>query len=131
MAKVGGTISTTASGQVHPDYVFQKYFTGISTLNEDYTFKNLTEIEHFVKQNNHLPGVKSAAAIKAQGFWDLGEASRINLEKIEELFLHTIEQEKKIKALESANKTMANEMDLLKEQLEEIKKLVLAKNTNE
>ena len=111
-----------------PDYVFQKYFTGTSTLNEDYTFKNLTEIEYFVKQNKHLPGVKSAAAIKAQGFWDLGEASRINLEKIEELFLHIIEQEKKIKALESANKTMANEMDLLKEQLAEIKKLVLAKN---
>ncbi|KAJ1464796.1 C-terminal domain of CHU protein family-domain-containing protein, partial [Baffinella frigidus] len=120
---VGGTISTTISGQVHPDYVFQKYFLGKSILNPNYEFTNLSEIEEFVKANNHLPGIKSAAAIKEQGFWDLGEASRINLEKIEELFLHTIEQEKKIKQLEATNKNMASEVEALKAQMEEIKKL--------
>jgi peptidoglycan hydrolase CwlO-like protein len=80
-----------------------------------------------VKKNNHLPGIKSAAAIKEQGFWDLGEASRLNLEKIEELFLHTIEQEKKIKELKSSNKNMASEVEALKAQMEEIKKLLLEK----
>ncbi|SKB68766.1 hypothetical protein, partial [Maribacter arcticus] len=124
---VGGTISTTISGQVHPDYVFQKYYLGNSILNSNYEFTNLSEIEEFVKENNHLPGIKSAAAIKEQGFWDLGEASRINLEKIEELFLHTIEQEKKIKELESSNKNMATEVETLKAQMEEIKKLLLEK----
>jgi len=124
---VGGTISTTISGQVHPDYVFQKYFLGNSILNPNYDFKELSEIEEFVKANNHLPGIKSAASIKEQGFWDLGEASRINLEKIEELFLHTIEQEKKIKELESSNKNMATEVEALKAQMEEIKKLLLEK----
>ena len=110
-----------------PDYVFQKYFLGNSILNPNYDFKELSEIEEFVKANNHLPGIKSAAAIKEQGFWDLGEASRINLEKIEELFLHTIEQEKKIKQLESTNKNMASEVEALKAQMEEIKKLLLEK----
>ena len=120
----------TASGLITestPDYVFQKYFLGNSILNPNYEFKELSEIEKFVKENNHLPDIKSAAAIKKQGFWDLGEASRINLEKIEELFLHTIEQEKKIKELESTNKNMASEVEALKAQMEEIKKLLLEK----
>ncbi|MFD0799220.1 bZIP transcription factor, partial [Maribacter chungangensis] len=110
-----------------PDYVFQKYFTGTSTLNENYTFKSLQEIEAFVTQHQHLPGVQSASEIKKQGYWNLGEASRINLEKIEELFLHTIEQEKKINQLKQANETMASEVQLLKAQMEEIKKMLSAK----
>ncbi|WP_405383635.1 beta strand repeat-containing protein [Maribacter sp. LLG6340-A2] len=130
---VDGDIRTegaiTASGAITggiPDYVFQKYFLGNSILNPNYEFKDLLEIEKFVKQYNHLPGIQSASAIKEQGFWDLGEASRINLEKIEELFLHTIEQEKKIKALEASNKNMATELQILKQQMEEIKNLMLA-----
>ncbi|SNR82423.1 hypothetical protein SAMN04488009_0250, partial [Maribacter sedimenticola] len=123
---IGGTV-TVQTVVVHPDYVFQKYFLGNSILNPKYKFQSLEEIEAFVKENNHLPGIQSAAAIKEQGFWNLGEASRINLEKIEELFLHTIEQEKKIKALETTNKDMANEIELLKAQMEEIKQLMLEK----
>jgi hypothetical protein len=112
---------------VQPDYVFQKYFLGNSILDPNYEFKKLSEIEDFIKQNKHLPGVQSEAAIKEQGFWNLGEASRINLEKIEELFLHTIEQEKKIKALESANQAINTEMEALKTQMEEIKKMLVEK----
>ncbi len=104
-----------------PDYVFQKYFTGTSALNENYKFQSLQEIENFVKQNEHLPGVKAAAEIKEQGFWNLGEASRINLEKIEELFLHTIEQEKKIKELQSKNESLSEELESLKKDISEIK----------
>ena len=122
----GGFFSSNQTIDI-PDYVFQKYFIGKSKLNPNYQFSNLSFIENFIKSNHHLPGVKSAATIKEQGFWDLGEASIINLEKIEELFLHTIEQEKKIKALESANENMSNEMESLKAQLAEIKKMVLEK----
>ena len=120
-----------AGTQIHPDYVFQKYFSGNSILNPEYEFTTLSQIEEFVKENNHLPGIKSAKAIKEQGFWDLGEASRINLEKIEELFLHTIEQEKKIKELEAANNNIATEMASLKAQLQEIKALLQAKSNKE
>ncbi|MEP2238418.1 MAG: hypothetical protein ABJI22_08665 [Maribacter sp.] len=122
----------TASGTITtvPDYVFQKYFIGNSILNPNYEFSNLSEIETFVKENNHLPGIKSAAAIKEQGFWDLGEASRVNLEKIEELFLHTIEQEKKIKELQSTNDNMSTELEALKAQMEEIKTMLLEKKNN-
>jgi hypothetical protein len=127
-----GDISTTSDviGANIPDYVFQKYFTGTAALKDSYQFQSLEEIAAFVEQNQHLPGVQSAAAVKAQGFWNLGEASRINLEKIEELFLHTIEQEQKINELQQTNETMATEVELLKVQLEEIKKMVLTKDNH-
>jgi hypothetical protein len=117
----------TASGTITenvPDYVFQKYFTGTSSLNNNYRFKSLKEIEDFIKQKNHLPGIKSADEIINQGFWNLGEASKNNLEKIEELFLHTIEQEKKIKSLKSKNEELAEELDSVKKDLAEIKALL-------
>jgi hypothetical protein len=127
-----GDISTTSDviGANIPDYVFQKYFTGTAALKDSYQFQSLEEIAAFVEQNQHLPGLQSAAAVKAQGFWNLGEASRINLEKIEELFLHTIEQEQKINELQQTNETMATEVELLKVQLEEIKKMVLTKDNH-
>ncbi|WP_299326430.1 hypothetical protein [uncultured Maribacter sp.] len=124
-----GTISATGYITV-PDYVFQKYFLGNSILNPNYEFSNLSEIEKFVKENNHLPGIKSAKEIKEQGFWDLGEASRVNLEKIEELFLHTIEQEKKIKELQSTNDNMSTELEALKAQMTEIKTMLLEKQND-
>ena len=128
---VGGNISTTISGQVHPDYVFQKYFTGMSVLNDDYKFQSLEEIEKFVKKNNHLPGIKSADQVKKEGSWNLSESNIQNLEKIEELFLHTIEQEKKIKILTSEKEELAQKLESLQKDVAEIKQLLLTKNTKE
>ncbi|MGB2761809.1 MAG: hypothetical protein WBC58_17740, partial [Maribacter stanieri] len=88
------------------------------------------KIEAFVKENKHLPGIQSAQAVKEQGFWNVSESSRVNLEKIEELFLHTIEQEKKIKELKAANTNMQTEMEALKAQMEEIKSMLLEKENN-
>ncbi|WP_282051071.1 hypothetical protein [Maribacter aquivivus] len=113
-----------------PDYVFQKYFLGNSILNPNYEFNDLAEIEAFVKENNHLPGIQSAQVVKEQGFWNVSESSRVNLEKIEELFLHTIEQEKKIKELQSTNDNMSTELEALKAQMAEIKTMLLEKQNN-
>ncbi|MDE3743890.1 bZIP transcription factor, partial [Maribacter polysaccharolyticus] len=107
-----------------PDYVFQKYYLGTSILNKEYTFNSLPEIERYIKKKHHLPGVKSAKEIKEQGFWNLGEASRINLEKIEELFLHTIAQEKKIDQLQKENQTLTQELEALKGDIALIKQLL-------
>ncbi|UWX54147.1 bZIP transcription factor [Maribacter litopenaei] len=127
-ATFNGDVNVTGTHTPVPDYVFQKYFTGTSSLNEGYTFKTLSEIEKFVRKNNHLPGIQSAQEIKAQGFWNLGEASRINLEKIEELFLHTIEQEKKIESLQKENTQLAKELEALKSQVETIQKMLAKDN---
>ena len=85
-------------------------------------------MENFLRENNHLPGIKSAKEIKSQnGKWNLTEGSLKNLEKIEELFLHTIEQEKKIKALKNENANLLNEVEALKRDIELIKELLATK----
>lgn len=113
---------------VAPDFVFQKYFNGFSSLNDEYEFKSLDEIESFVKQHNHLPGIKSAYEIINSGEYRLTESSLGHLEKIEELFLHTIEQENKIKSLRSENETLTDELNAIKKDLEEIKSMLKKSN---
>ena len=77
----------------HPDYVFESYYDGSSDFNKNYALPT------FVKANKHLPGVQSRADIDAAGRWNISENIRTNLEKVEELYLHTIAQEKEIEAL--------------------------------
>jgi len=60
----------------------------------------LEEVEAYTKANHHLPEVPSAATIKEEGL-QLKEMTTILLQKVEELTLYTIEQEKRIKTLEA------------------------------
>jgi len=70
------------------DYVFA----------EDYRLAPLSEVEAHIKEHKHLPGIPSAAKIEQEGV-SLGEMQAKFLQKIEELTLHQIEQEKNINAL--------------------------------
>ena len=53
--------------------------------------------------------------IESKGHWNVSENVRTNLEKIEELYLHTIEQQKEIE-------TLKNTLNVLLKELEQIKK---------
>ncbi|NNC33574.1 MAG: bZIP transcription factor, partial [Croceitalea sp.] len=121
---VGGTV-TVGGTQVHPDYVFEKYFNGVSLLKNDYEFMPLLQLEAYLKKYHHLPGIKSAAQVIKEQSWDLGASNIQNLEKIEELFLHTIEQEKKLETLKAENDSLAKELNSMKKDLEMIKSLLL------
>ncbi len=83
-----------------PDYVFA----------EDYQLKSIEELAAYIEANHHLPGVKSAQEFETQGvntvntMWSL-------LEKIEELTLYTIAQEK---ALEEKDEQLAEVLQRLK-----------------
>ena len=83
-----------------PDYVFETYYKGNSDLKPSYTMPTLEEVEAYTKANNHLPEVPSAEAFKKDGL-ELKDMSMLLLQKIEELTLYTIEQEKRIKLLEA------------------------------
>lgn len=72
-----------------PDYVFKS----------DYNLMPLKELEKFIQVNGHLPNVQSAADIKENGL-DLGESNRILTEKVEELTLYLIEQQKLIEKMQ-------------------------------
>ena len=89
-----------ASGTITPDYVFKEYYDK-NDANKEYDFKSLKEIEQFVKKHKHLPGVPSEKDIEEQGGIIVNRATEINLEKIEELYIHLIEMEKRLSLLET------------------------------
>ncbi len=80
-----------------PDYVFS----------DSYVLPDLERLEKYVKTNKHLPGVPTESDVKANGI-DVGEMNSILLQKIEELTLLLIEQQKQInkqgELIESLNK---------------------------
>ena len=86
-------------GAVAPDYVFESYFEGQSSLKPDYRMSSIDELAEYVEQHHHLPGVPSAAELEKTGV-SLKEMNLLLLEKLEELSLYTIEQEKRIRILE-------------------------------
>lgn len=86
----------TSSGGTWADYVFAK----------DYNLKPLSEVEKFIETNGHLPNVPNANQVKEEGI-NVGEMAKIQQEKIEELTLYLIEQNK-------INQSQAKEIEELK-----------------
>ena len=111
-----------------PDYVFQSYFTGTSSLKPDYQMPSLSEVREFIAKYHHLPGVTSAEEVKAQGGIILNHATTQNLEKIEELFLHTLEQEAKIEALQQENAGLSEELEEIKVRMARIEEMLSQKS---
>ena len=64
----------------------------------DYELKSLAEVEAYIAANKHLPDVPSEEEVLANGL-DLGEMQAIQQQKIEELTLYIIQQQKQMDAL--------------------------------
>ncbi|MDQ6530955.1 hypothetical protein [Flavobacterium sp. LHD-85] len=112
--RVNGSITTATTS--YPDYVFEDYFKGKSRLKTDYKFKSLFEVDKFIKENNHLPGVASINQLEKTEkgyFYNVSELSIQLLEKTEELYLYTIEQDKELKKLNELLKCKEAEIEEL------------------
>ncbi len=72
-------------------------------FNKDYQLKSISELEKFIQNHGHLPGIPSADEVVEEGV-DLLQMNAKLLEKIEELTLYIIEQQKQIDALKNNNK---------------------------
>ncbi len=73
-----------------PDYVFDK----------NYKLLSLEEIKAYVDANKHLPEVPSAAEMEKNGI-NLSEMNMLLLKKVEELTLHLIDSEERLKKMET------------------------------
>ena len=89
------------------DYVFDT----------DYKLSSLIDVENYIKQNKHLPDVPSAIEVEKNGI-DLGNNQKILLQKIEELTLYIIDQNKKIEELQNQN----DQLQELKKEVDDLKK---------
>lgn len=68
-------------------------------FDEDYDLPSLNDVEAHIKEHKHLPGIPAEAEIKTNGV-SLGEMNVKLLQKIEEMTLYIISQDKRIEALE-------------------------------
>ncbi len=94
-----------------------------------YKLRSLGELETYIKANKHLPEMPTADEVEKEGS-DVGETQVKLLQKIEELTLYIIEQNRRVKELEENNKKLMQQslqVSQLQQQLEELKKLMLNK----
>ncbi len=85
------------------DYVFDK----------NYRVRPLPEVEQFIQKNGHLPDCPSEKEVLAGGL-NVGEAAANQQARIEEIFLHLIDMNKQLQALQAENaalKARLNQLD--------------------
>jgi len=111
------TSKLTVAGNIEAREVKVAVNTGADfVFSGDYDLKPLTELESFVKLNKHLPDIAPAIQMEKDGI-NLAEMNIRLLQKVEELTLYLIEQNKVIQA-QSKN---------LKEQEDRIERLEKSK----
>jgi hypothetical protein len=82
-----------------PDYVFD----------ENYKLMSLHELESYIKEHKHLPNIISAEEVKENGI-NVGNLGHSLLEKLEELTLHVIRQQKHIEAQQKTIEELQNKI---------------------
>ncbi len=85
----------------------------------EYQLPSLYKVEEYLQHNRHLPGIPSAAEVKKEGL-DLGDMNKKLLQKVEELTLYMIQQQKKldealqrVTAVEMENREIKKELSSL------------------
>ena len=74
---------------------------------DSYQLPDLASVEKHIKEKKHLPEITSAAEMQKEGV-NIGDFQIKLLQKIEELTLYSIEQNKRIQQLENEIKTLKN-----------------------
>nr|WP_315032775.1 hypothetical protein [uncultured Chryseobacterium sp.] len=80
---------------------------------ENYELPGLEEVEKHIKEKKHLPEIASAKIMEKEGV-NVGEFQIKLLQKIEELTLYTIEQNKRLNQLQKNNDLLMKEVGILK-----------------
>ena len=81
---------------------------------DDYQLRSLEEVESFVQENKHLPDVAPAKEMQEKGV-NQSEMNQKLLQKVEELTLYLIDQNKQLQK-------QSNEIQQLKAEIRELKK---------
>ncbi len=88
------TALLTVKGTILAERVQVKKIGADYVFADDYGLRSLSEVEKFITKNDRLPGI--APATETEKGVDLGAFTEKLLEKIEELTLYTIQQEKRL-----------------------------------
>lgn len=91
LAVDGGVITTKVHIQTVGDW-------SDNVFNDDYRLASLEELRGYIAENRHLPGIPSEAEVTESGI-DLGTMQAALLQKIEELTLYILGQQREIDTL--------------------------------
>ena len=94
------------------DFVFEK----------EYNLASLKEVESHIREKGHLKDIPSAKEVEKNGIY-LGEMNSKLLQKIEELTLYTIQQQKEIENIKKENKSLKKVNSKLLELQKRLEKL--------
>lgn len=103
-AKISSTLKETYNvfvkkGILSVDYAIAPIATWSDfVFDKDYKLKPLDEVERYIENNGHLPEVPSSEDVKENGY-SQHAINKVLLQKIEELTLYVIQQEKEITRL--------------------------------
>lgn len=119
-----GTISPdsklTVAGNIHSQEVKVTINAGADfVFKDDYMLPSLESVEKFILENKHLPEIASEKDMQENGIL-LADMNIKLLQKIEELTLYAINQEKRIDTLEAENKTLKTQEERIAELEEKI-----------
>ncbi len=110
-------------GRIRAEEVVVEVFTPADyVFDADYQLRSLDEVEKHVTQHKHLPGIPSAKEQIENGV-SMGHMMNKQLEKIEELTLYTIQQQKQLDGVEESKSRMVEEMKKKDQEIEELKKM--------
>lgn len=79
-------------------------------------------MERHIKEKGHLINIPSAEEISQNGV-ELGEMNKLLLEKIEELTLYTLQQEKEIQQYQKDMLLLNKKLETIQQQMNNLKKL--------
>jgi hypothetical protein len=100
--KVGAREIRVSIQTTWPDYVFEK----------NYKLQSLDAIQHYVKENKHLPNIPSAKELTSEECGlDLAQMQGRQMEKIEDIYLYLFEMKKEIENLKKENKELKNKLN--------------------
>ena len=118
IAKFDGKIhakEVEVKANVWADYVFKK----------DYQLQSLEEVEKHIAAKGHLPNIPSASEVIEKGI-NVAEMDARLLEKIEELTLYSIEQNKKINQLQLENKILKSQSEKINQLEKQVQQLLIS-----
>lgn len=78
-------------------------------FSRDYKLPSLRQLEEYIKKHQHLPGVPSAEKIQQNGL-DIAAGQTILMQKIEELTLYVLEQNKRLERQEKEIKSLKKQL---------------------
>lgn len=78
-----------------PDYVFE----------QNYMFPSIEEVESYIADHHHLPGIPDAASMEQNGL-DVTEANKMLMEQLEEQMLYIIQLKNELETLKAEVQTL-------------------------